>query len=246
MAIDLKAMRAKLSQLNSKGSNSSGPKFWKIPDGESVIRVLPSKDGDPFKEFHFHYNVGKENGFLCPKKNFGEKCAVCDFVAKLYKDGDDDSKAAAKGLSSRQRFTTPIVVRGEEKEGVKLWSYSKKVYEALLGLVLNPDYGDITDEKEGIDLVLTYGKAPGALFPDTKITPRRKSSAITSDPELRAELMDVEVDYTQIFERKSPEQVQQILERHLLGDDKEEVVKEGAPSTRDEDEIDRKFSDMLS
>jgi hypothetical protein len=137
-------------------------------------------------------------------------------------------------------------VRGEEKEGVKLWSYSKKVYEALLGLVLNPDYGDITDEKEGIDLVLTYGKAPGALFPDTKITPRRKSSAITSDPELRAELMDVEVDYTQIFERKSPEQVQQILERHLLGDDKEEVVKEGAPSTRDEDEIDRKFSDMLS
>jgi len=245
MAIDLKAMRAKLSQLNSKGSNSSGPKFWKIPDGESVIRVLPAKDGDPFKEFHFHYNVGKENGFLCPKKNFGEKCAVCDFVAKLYKDGDEDSRAGAKALSSRQRFTTPIVVRGEEKEGVKLWSYSKKVYEALLGLVLNPDYGDITDEKEGIDLVVTYGKSAGMLFPTTTVTPRRKSSPLSTDADLRAELIDATVDYTQIFERKTSEQVQQILERHLLGDDKEEVVK-GGSSASEEDDIDRKFSEMLS
>lgn len=244
MAIDLKAMRAKLSQLNSKGSSTTGPKFWKIPDGESVIRILPAKDGDPFKEFHFHYNVGKENGFLCPKKNFGEKCAVCDFVAKLYKENDEDSRAAAKNLSSRQRFTTPIVVRGEEKEGAKLWSYSKKAYEALLQLVLNPDYGDITDEKEGIDLVITYGKSPGVLFPATTVTPRRKSSVLTTDADLRSELMDVVVDYTQVFERKTPDQVQQILDRHLLGEDKEEVVKEAA--TRDEDDIDSKFNEVLA
>jgi hypothetical protein len=245
MAIDLKAMRAKLSQLNSKGSSSSGPKFWKIPDGESVIRVLPVKDGDPFKEFHFHYNVGKENGFLCPKKNFGEKCAVCDFVAKLYKEGDDESRSMAKNFSSRQRFVTPIIVRGEEKEGIKLWSYSKKAYESLLQLVLNPDYGDISDEKDGIDLVITYGKAPGVLFPATNVTPRRKSSPLTSDRDLTQELLETEIDYTSIFERKTPEQVAQVLDRFLLGDDKEEIEKGGSKTASEEDDIDRKFSEML-
>lgn len=245
MAIDLKAMRAKLSQLNSKGANSAGPKFWKIPDGESVIRVLPAKDGDPFKEFHFHYNVGKENGFLCPKKNFGEKCAVCDFVSKLYKEGDDESRAMAKNFSSRQRFVTPIIVRGEEKEGTKLWSYSKKVYENLLQLVLNPDYGDIADEKEGIDLVITYGKAAGMLFPTTSVTPRRKSSPLTTDRELLDELLETSVDFTTLFERKTPDQVEQILDRHLLGDEKEEVVK-GGKADDGEDDIDRKFSEMLA
>ena len=246
MAIDLKAMRAKLSQLNAKGSNAAGPKFWKIPDGESVIRVLPTKDGDPFKEFHFHYNVGKENGFLCPKKNFGEKCAVCEFVAKLYKEGDDESRGLAKNLSSRQRFVTPIIVRGEEKEGSKLWTYSKKVYESLLQLVLNPDYGDIADEKEGIDLVITYGKAAGMLFPTTSVTPRRKSSPLTTDRDLLDELVGAEIDFAALFERKTSDQVSQILDRHLLGDDKEEVVKEGGKSEEGEDDIDRKFSEMLA
>jgi len=243
MAIDLKAMRAKLSQLNSKGSNSTGPKFWKIPDGESVIRVLPVPDGDPFKEFHFHYNVGKENGFLCPKKNFGDKCAVCDFVAKLYKEGDEESRTMARNLGTRQRFVTPIVVRGEEKEGAKLWTYSKKVYETLLQLVLNPDYGDVSDDREGTDLIITYGKAAGMLFPTTSVTPRRKSSPLSTDKELLQELLENDMDFSSIFERKTSDQVSQILDRFLLGDDKEEVERGGDSSS--DDDIDRKFSEVL-
>ena len=102
MAIDVKKMREK--QNNLKNKNGGGNKnFWKVPDGESVIRVLPSPDGDPFKEFHFHYKVGKEAGFLCPKKNFGEDCKVCDFVQKLWK-GDEADKKSAKELSVKQRF----------------------------------------------------------------------------------------------------------------------------------------------
>ena len=33
--------------------------MWKPQAGAQHIRILPTADGDPFREFHFHYNVGK-------------------------------------------------------------------------------------------------------------------------------------------------------------------------------------------
>ena len=38
-----------------------------------------------------------------------------------------------------------MVVRGREDEGVKIYGYGKRAYENLLGYILDPDYGDITD-----------------------------------------------------------------------------------------------------
>jgi hypothetical protein len=217
MGIDLKKMRQKLADLHNKGGNSGGAKFWKPSEGENVIRILPSPDGDPFKHFHFHYNVGEKAGFLCPKKNFGDDCPVCDFVSKLYNDGDDESRQLARKLVAKSRFFSPVLVRGEEAEGVKVWGYSKTVYENLLQLVLNPDYGDITDAHNGTDLVLTYGKAPGAMFPSTNITARRKTSALVPDADQMSELLDNEVDFDKLFEVKSKDDVSAILDKFLLG-----------------------------
>ena len=71
MAIDLKKMRAKLETMQSKGKGSSN--WWKPQEGDSTIRIVPTADGDPFKEHWFHYNVGNSSGFMCRKKKLGEK-----------------------------------------------------------------------------------------------------------------------------------------------------------------------------
>ena len=71
MAIDLSKMRAKLDALQNKDSGDN--KFWRPNDGEQAIRIVPTEDGDPFREFHFHYNVGQNRGLLCPKRNFGDE-----------------------------------------------------------------------------------------------------------------------------------------------------------------------------
>ena len=60
MAIDLSKMRAKLDALQNKDSGDN--KFWRPSDGEQAIRIVPTEDGDPFREFHFHYNVGQNRG----------------------------------------------------------------------------------------------------------------------------------------------------------------------------------------
>ena len=72
-------------------------------------------------------------------------------------------------------------VRGEESEGVRVWGYGKLAYQKLLGIVLDPDYGDITDPEDGNDLKLLYGKAPGASFPTTDIRPRPRKSSLCDD-----------------------------------------------------------------
>jgi hypothetical protein len=252
MGIDLKKMKSKLASLNNNGNRNS---FWKPQDGDTTIRIVPTSDGDPFREFWFHYNVGKNPAFLSPKKNFGEQCPLDDFVRSLYQQGDDESIKMAKSLNARQRFFAPVLVRGQEGEGVKVWGFGRTAYQELLQLVLNPDYGDITDVEAGTDLVITYGKPAGAQFPQTTITPRRKPSALSDSSEQIKEYLDSVPDFDDLFEdsRKTPEEVQSLLDEFLLGDEgdaesasseatkyKSKKVNSGESST-----VDKAFQDLL-
>lgn len=58
MGLDLTKMRAKYQKLRSKGGGNKDI-FWRPQDGEQTIRILPTPDGDPFKEYWFHYNLGR-------------------------------------------------------------------------------------------------------------------------------------------------------------------------------------------
>ena len=250
MSIDLDKMRARMSTLKNKGNANN--RFWRPPDGESVIRIVPTADGDPFKDYWFHYNVGDNPGFLSPKKNFGEDCPLDSFVRQLWQEGTEDSKRMAKKLSARQRFFAPVLVRGEEDQGVRVWGFGKQVYETLLNLVLNPEYGDITDPEKGIDLAINYGKPVGASFPVTQLTPRRRSSPLCpDDPEKCRELLENIPDFDELFaaSRKTAVEVQGMLDEFLLSDsDPEEnssettkynAKKEGGTS------VDKAFAELL-
>ena len=184
MAINIEAMRAKLNASKS-GGKPSGSKstMWRPKAGDQMVRILPTQDGDPFREFHFHYNVGKNPGIYCNKRNDGGECPICDFASKLWRDGvendDQNLKNEAKKLFARKRYYSPVLVRGNEAEGVKIWAYGKTAYETLLGYVLDPDYGDITDPQTGTDIKLTYTipGTPGS-FPKTTLQPRRRPSVL--------------------------------------------------------------------
>ena len=182
MALNKELMKKKLDNLNNKG-NEKSKDYLKLEAGDTTIRFLPSSDGDPFKEFKFHYGLGES--FLCPKGNgLGAKCPVCDFVHGLWNDGSDDSKKQAKELGAKKRYFSNVVVRGKEADGPKIFGYGKQLYEKLIKLVLNPEYDDITDVDNGIDLTMSYTNASGADFAKTECTPSRKNSALSSDKKL--------------------------------------------------------------
>ena len=244
MGIDFEKMKAKRDAVENRDNKKSV--FWRPEDGEQTIRILPTPDGDPFKQYWFHYNLGKNPGFLSPKKNFGEDDPLDAFVRQLYKDGSDESIKMAKNLSARQRFFSPVLVRGEESEGVRLWGYGKMAYKELLNLVLNPEYGDITDVNEGTDLVINYGKPAGAQFPQTTITPRRRPSKLSGNEGEVSTLLNSVPDYNDVFDRKTPEQVQTMLDEFLLGeDDAEEFSTETNRYAQEKSTVDQAFDELL-
>ena len=102
MGINLEKMRAKLAAVQNNGDSSKSA-FWRPNDGNQTIRVVPTADGDPFKEVYFHYNVAK-GGILCPKRNFGDSCPVCDFASNL-RASSSDSDSLARFSSVARRLT---------------------------------------------------------------------------------------------------------------------------------------------
>jgi len=224
MALNIEAMRQKLANSQNKNAGKSNDTKWRPSEGDQTIRILPTKDGDPFKEFHFHYNVGKNPGIMCPKRNHGEDCPICNFASQLWKqgiEGDDATlKSEAKKLFVRKRYYSPIIVRGKETEGVKIWSYGKTAYETLLGYVLDPDYGDITDPDVGTDIVLNYDVpgTPGS-FPKTTLKPRRRPSVLCDEAIGDcAKLLESVPDIGSLFERKTTEDIQVLLDDYLSSD----------------------------
>jgi hypothetical protein len=260
MGINLDKMREKLATLKGQGGDRDN--FWRPEDGTQAIRIVPTPDGDPFKEKWFHYNLGNTPGFLCPKRNYAEECSVCEFASKLWRDGvdknDDESKKLAKSFFVRPRFFSPVLVRGEEDKGVRIWGYGKMAYENLLSLVLNPEYGDITDPETGTDLTMTYGKPPGASFPQTKLVPRRRSSELCEDmtAESCAELLESIPEFDTLFERKTSEDVTALLDTFMSSgvEDPEAVSSEtqkfgGAPpegttTTEEPNAVDAAFAEL--
>ena len=140
--------------------------------------------------------------------------------------------------------------RGEK--GVRVWGYGKTAYENLLTLVLNPEYGDITDTEAGTDLTMTYGKPPGASFPQTKLVPRRRSSPLCDDltPAKCAELLDSIPDFTGLFDRKTTADVQTILDTFVNSqvDDPEtvssETTKYGKTTDGEANAVDAAFAEL--
>ena len=57
-------------------------------------------------------------------------------------------------MEPKLRTFVPVIVRGEEGEGVRFWGFGKTVYQEILGYIADPDYGDITDPTSGRDLTI--------------------------------------------------------------------------------------------
>ena len=77
------------------------------------------------------------------------------------------------------RVFAPVVVRGEEDKGVRLWGFGKNIYKELLALAEDEDIGDYTDVVNGFDLIVE--QQPGNPYPQTSVRIKPKMSVLTDD-----------------------------------------------------------------
>ena len=235
MAIDFDAIRKKLNKLS--GNSSKRDVLWQPQEGEeATVRLLsfPNNDGQPFKELWFYYNVGNSPGLLAPYQ-FGRPDPIQELINKLRDDGNKESYELAKKLYPKMRAYAAVVVRGEEDKGVRLWAFGKQVYQALLNIMLDEDYGDITDPKTGRDVKVTCSKANGKTYATTDVMPRGKASPLSESSEKSRQWLSNVPDVGELYTEKSYEELEKIVNDWLNGDSEQSPQAASLGTTRGEE-----------
>ena len=119
MAIDLNAIRNRLNSLQTKVTKTDN--LWKPQPGKQQVRILPyvHNPSNPFIELYFHFGFGGKN--IISPSSFGEADPILEFAEKLKATGDRNDYQLSRKLTPKMRTYVPILVRGEESEGVKFW-----------------------------------------------------------------------------------------------------------------------------
>ena len=198
--MDINAIKSRLNQLQSTSSTANS--FWKPPAGKTQIRITPyveNKD-NPFVELFFHYSLVPNKTVLSPL-SFGRPDPVQQFADKLKSTGDKDEWIQGKRIEPKMRTFVPVIVRGEETEGVKWWGFGKTVYQELLSIIADPDYGDISDAMTGRDIVVERQTAAeaGNQYGKTTIRVKPNQTALVEDMDMSKKLLTVQPNIVELY-----------------------------------------------
>ena len=215
--MDLNAIKQRLSQLQTTNTRTSN--LWKPQPGTQVVRIVPYKfnQNNPFIELYFHYDLGGKN-YLSPI-SFGRPDPIEEFAQKLKSTGSKDDYRLGRKVEAKMRTFAPVVVRGEEKEGVRFWGFGKTVYQELLSIIADPDYGDITDPVSGRDVAVEFKTAEetGKSFPATSIRVKPNQTPITEDASVLESIKESQKNITEIYQERSYDELTQALNDYLNG-----------------------------
>ncbi len=222
---DLDAIKRKLAQLSGKGGKSV---LWKPKEGEHVIRLIsiPNDSGMPFIERWFYY-LGM-NTIVSPFQ-FGKPDPIKELIDQCWASNDRET---AKTLSAKRRTYAAVVVRGEEDKGVQLWGFGVKVYQQLLNIFMDADYGDITDPDKGHDIKITLAKQQGQEYAQVaSMMPKPKASKLSTDQKQLSAWLDMDKlpSIDDAYPEKTYEQINSILKGFLgVSETPNGTVREGS------------------
>ena len=250
--MDINALKKRLGQLQI--TNTRTTNLWKPSPGTTQVRIVPYKHNkdNPFIELFFHYDLGRKS-YLSPM-SFGRPDPIEEFSQKLKSSGNKEDYRLARKIEAKMRTFAPVIIRGEENQGVKFWGFGKTVYQELLSIIADPDYGDITDQMNGRDITVEFKTAEeiGASFPKTTIRVKPNQTQITEDATLLENLMENQKDITEIYQEQSYDELTEVLNTWLNPEEEEESkeesvtkseVKEDVKSTED---VSAAFDDLFN
>ena len=246
--MDINAIKSRLNQLQNTSSTANA--FWKPQPGKSQIRITPyieNKD-NPFVELFFHYSLVPKKTVLSPL-SFGRPDPVQQFADKLKGSGDKDEWIQGKRIEPKMRTFAPVIVRGEESEGVKWWGFGKTVYQELLAIIADPDYGDISDVMTGRDIVVERQTAAeaGNQYGKTTIRVKPNQTALVEDANLSDNLLKNQPNIVELYTEPAFDELKGHLQNFLNPSAAEETTSEPEmvstqASSNVEDDFDKLFN----
>jgi hypothetical protein len=228
--MDINAIKSRLNQLQTTTSTKNS--FWKPEPGKTQIRIVPYKfnKDNPFQELFFHYQF--ENKTMVSPVTYGRPDPINEFSTKLKSTGVKDDWIQGKRLEPKMRTYAPVVVRGQESEGVKFWGFGKTVYQELLSIIADPDYGDITDAINGRDITvekMTPAEA-GNQYGKTTIRVKPNMTPLTEDKEQLKSMIESQVDINTLYTEPTYDELKEVLDRYMNPESQEEETQEESTS----------------
>jgi hypothetical protein len=241
--MDVSTIKAKLDSLQSKGQSKEkidySKIFWKPKVGSHQVRIVPSKydKTNPFREIYLHYGYAKFP--MLALTNWGEADPIVEAAKKLRKSDNPEHWQMAKKITPKMRIFVPVIVRGEEASGVRLWEFGHGIYKQLMGIALNEDYGDFTDIQDGRDFTVEAVEADvaGRKGIQCNIIPRVKTTTLSKDAELVTKWLEEQPDILAINRKYTYEDLKDIFEKWANPEEDEEPTTI-AETKEDEDEED--------
>lgn len=218
--MNLDKIRERLDSFNKQAKPNGTRVVWKPEPGAQVVRLLPYVHNKewPFLELYFYYDLAKKT--IISPQNFGEPDPVQELANRLKATGEKEDWLLARKIEPKMRTYVPVLVRGKENEGVKFWGFGKTVYEELLKTIDDPDYGDITDLKNGSDITVEYEK-PKDGYPKTTFRVKRNSTPATTDSEV-IQLLKEMPTIREIWEPPTYDELAEILNNFINNEESED------------------------
>ena len=224
MGLDLTKIQSRLKDLSSKNTDQRNKLIWKPVPGKQTIRIIPySKSPEnPFIELKFHYNMNNKT-YISPD-TFNRPDPIVEFSNKLKSSGDKEEWKIGKKLEPKLRTFAPVIVRGQEAEGVRFWGFGKQVYESILSVIADPDYGDITDLASGRDIVVEFKTAEevGKSFPETtiRVKPNQTPAVDPTNKEMIEKIRN-QSDILDLFPELSYDELKNVMDAWLHPEESE-------------------------
>lgn len=263
MPVNLDVVKQRLSKLNGQtgqGNTDYKKLFFKPVLGEQYVRIVPAawnKDV-PLKSVFIHkYKIFKK--FVPSLSNWGEKDPIDQLRKSLFEEANKTTDADAKketlsfatSIRSDEYRFVPVIVRGQESEGVKLWRFTSADTEKQILNILEKQkvYGDVTDPMDGCDLLVEgYTKTSnnGKLkYTAVNITPLRESSPLSKKAEEIEKWLTEQKDPLTLYKKYSFEEIKKMFKDWLEPkEDNEDVeVNDEADTTASVEDADEEVND---
>lgn len=222
--VNLSKVKAKGAELK-KGFTGN---MDKLEAGKNVRRILfPKGDNEVFWEEGFvHFGLGSDGKKMVTcLETFGEgkDCPVCKLCEKLKKSSSKADKKLYDQIRRVKRTMIAVLNRDaeDEEEKPKILSVGSTIMKAVIDLICDPDYGDITDYKTGRDITIT--KTGKGMETEYSVIAKPKTS-VASEEYTEEELEELIPDLKDLFPHKTAEEIEAIMNDDGEAEDDDESL----------------------
>ena len=220
--------------LLKKSTSSSFQDFLKLEIGKTyLVRLLPNVENLDRSFYHYFNHIWKSLStnelvsVLCPS-TYGERCPIDEYRFKVYRSGSDSEKEQSKLLRRNENWLVNVYVISDpsnaENEGkVKTLRFGKQLNKIIRDAIDGDDaehYGskvyDLTSAGCTFRIKVEENEGGYASYVSSRFLPPSVVPGLDNEEKINA-IYDGVKDLDSVFEHKTYDQIQQLLDVHYFG-----------------------------